>query len=111
VISAVRRSHSNWSNGLTLGSLNVLWIVRVFFIEAGAVLGARVPLSVAERRRPWEGTSAKTCSLAAIIVILLPAVLPAVPVERNSTKQPAVLVQIRRFLKQLGLLEAPHIPH
>jgi hypothetical protein len=111
VISAVLRSHSNWSNGLILGSLNVLSIVSAFLIEAGAPLPARVALSVAERRRPWEGTSAKTCSLATIIVFLLPAVPPVTPVKRPSTKQSADLVQIRRFLKQMGLLEAPHKPH
>src|SRR5262249_19128758 len=50
VISAVRRSHSSWSNGLILGSLNTRSTFRHSLASVCLGLGVRTPEAVVGRR-------------------------------------------------------------
>src|SRR5690242_3938458 len=71
VISAVRRSHSIWSNGLTFASLNTRSMRKDFFVVPMLLLGLRVAVTVVARRRFWDGAEVKTSSRASIMVFFV----------------------------------------
>src|SRR5579883_2684178 len=69
VISAVRFSHSIWSNGLTLASLKTRWTGRVL-CAARALLEERTGVAgtcAARRRAPRDAGVDRTASLVSII--------------------------------------------
>src|SRR6185436_5275418 len=70
VISAVRRSHSIWSNGLTFASLKMRSTRNDLRAATGAGLVPREAATDEGRRRAACGVAATTSSLASIMFIL-----------------------------------------
>src|SRR5262249_43052287 len=99
VISAVRRSHSSWSNGLILGSLNTRSTFRLFLASVCPDLGVREPLAVVGRR---GCVRRERTSSVVFIMFDLDCRSPDVPMT-DLNEIPAKWFQIRQFLKHQGL--------
>ena len=111
VISAVRRSHSNWSYGEVFGSLKTRSMLSVFLAPEASFLGLRVAVTVEDRRRACCGLAAETGSLTSIMVSPLDNILLPGSADLPATEKPAGFIQICLLSSIWASRGGPGKPH
>src|SRR5258708_24550823 len=110
VISAMRRSHSIWSNGATLASLNVLRTGSDWFMDAPWFRARRETAIPVDLRRPVFAGADTTSSLTSIMII--PLILLGSPLPpKNNLKRRSQSCQAQNLLSFKSFRASPGGAH